>query len=126
MRVDEELLHYGVKGMKWGVKKKQTVSTVAKSVAKKAIKSVKKSYGYPMARNPRRLTNRQLQEYISRLKMEREYKTLLKDRGKIKKGESFVKNALRQSGESTLREFSKYWFATGLNTVFGKDIVKKK
>ena len=72
---DNYLVHYGVKGMKWGIRKDR-VSSRQKRYAKRAperksvdkIKKVKKS--------PKNMTNRELAESIARYRLEVQYKDL--------------------------------------------------
>ena len=90
--MDEELYHYGVKGMKWGIrrspaqldhktgtKKKKKSGTLAKA-GKKVAESAKKAYSDHrerkrvkklMKKKPSKMTNEELNEYINRMNLER-------------------------------------------------------
>lgn len=62
------LEHYGVKGMKWGVRKKRKVSREVSKDYSEAKKLSKK--------RPSELSNEQLRQLNKRLQLEQEYKRL--------------------------------------------------
>ena len=74
-RVDEYLMHYGVLGMKWG-KRKATASNSSEQAPKK-----------------RRMSNKELQARIKRLKMEKEYAQLIASPPKTSRVEKLIKGA---------------------------------
>ena len=60
---DDELMHFGVKGMKWGRRKsKQTSGSKGKKTSKKKNK-----------KNARRMSNKELMARIKRLDLEKRY-----------------------------------------------------
>lgn len=74
-RVDEYLMHYGVLGMKWG-KRKAKASKTSEEAPKK-----------------RRMSNKELQARIKRLKMEKEYAQLIASPPKTSRVEKLIKGA---------------------------------
>lgn len=74
-RVDEYLMHYGVLGMKWG-KRKARDSKTSEQAPKK-----------------RRMSNKELQARIKRLKMEKEYAQLTASPPKTSRVDKLVKGA---------------------------------
>ena len=74
-RVDEYLMHYGVLGMKWG-KRKASASNSSEQTPKK-----------------RRMSNKELQARIKRLKMEKEYAQLIASPPKTSRVEKLIKGA---------------------------------
>lgn len=74
-RVDEYLMHYGVIGMKWG-KRKARASETSKQAPKK-----------------RRMSNKELQARIKRLKLEKEFAQLTASPPKTSRVDKLVKGA---------------------------------
>lgn len=74
-RVDEYLIHYGVLGMKWG-KRKARASETSKQAPKK-----------------RRMSNKELQARIKRLKLEKEFAQLTASPPKTSRVDKLVKGA---------------------------------
>lgn len=74
-RVDEYLMHYGVLGMKWG-KRKARASKSSEQAPKK-----------------RRMSNKELQARIKRLKLEKEFAQLTASPPKTSRVEKLVKGA---------------------------------
>ena len=74
-RVDEYLIHYGVLGMKWG-KRKARVSKSSEQAPKK-----------------RRMSNKELQARIKRLKLEKEFAQLTASPPKTSRVDKLVKGA---------------------------------
>lgn len=73
-RVDEYLMHYGVMGMKWGKRKAR--------VSKTNVQAPKK----------RRMSNKELQARIKRLKLEKEYAQLTSNKPNTVRVEQIVKS----------------------------------
>ena len=84
MIIDESLYHYGVKGMKWGVKKaKDSISESRneRSAAKKAPASSDHDTATAARKKASqgglsKLSNKELQDAITRMNLESQYKTL--------------------------------------------------
>lgn len=74
-RVDEYLMHYGVLGMKWGKRKARASKT--------SVQAPKK----------RRMSNKELQARIKRLKLEKEFAQLTASPPKTSRVEKLVKGA---------------------------------
>lgn len=80
---NNELVHYGVKGMRWGVRKKSSSrSTTSASEARNAVRG----------KRVNEITDKELQAYINRLNMERQFTRL--NKGKVDRGHETAKKIL--------------------------------
>lgn len=120
----DELMHYGVKGMKWGVRKKyqpkgrrkgktnaQRIYEAAKekSEARKAKKAAVKEV---QVQRRQRVTKRSVQDMsdeelrtaINRMQMERTYSQLTAK--EVSKGKKFVSDVLYNSAKATATKYT--------------------
>ena len=67
---EEELMHYGVMGMRWGVRR----ASKRRSGSKK-----KKASRQPQQQPKRRMSNKELQSRVRRMKLEQQYRDLTND-----------------------------------------------
>lgn len=88
--LDNILEHRGVKGMKWGVRKKRDSKKESKRL-KKAAKN----------HNPKDFTNEELKHIIDRMKLEQEY-VRLTTTPKTKKADGFIKALIKQNAKGAV------------------------
>lgn len=67
---EEELMHYGVMGMRWGVRRASKRSGGSKK---------KKASRQPQQQPKRRMSNKELQARVKRMQLEKQYRDLTKD-----------------------------------------------
>ena len=70
---EEELMHYGVMGMRWGVRRASKRSGGSKKGKKK------KASRQPQQQPKRRMSNKELQARVKRMQLEKQYRELTND-----------------------------------------------
>ena len=106
IRPDEEHLEqYGVRGMKWGVRKRRgsTPSNPSQPKAKSApAKQAPTKVPNSFKNKPqnRRMSDAELRNRLNRLQMEKQYRELTTS----PKGKSFVKEVLQDTGKQVARQ----------------------
>ena len=135
MEVEDFLEHYGVKGMKWGVRKKSSKNSVTKakpstSVAKKDDDSGLLGRDGTAARikrrkagdtnNPGKISDADLRNAVNRLNMEKQYRELTKDQ-KLFDGRKAAQGILNDSAKAVGTKV-----ATGAGLIIAKGLVTKK
>lgn len=88
--VDDVLAHFGVKGMKWGVRKNRASAT------KTRMTNQNGDYKHAHSKTPNyKLSNKELQRRVTRLNLEKQYRDLTtKPQSKYRKklGEKYAEN----------------------------------
>lgn len=139
----DELMHHGVKGMKWGVRKDRTSSSssgrkrkkanpvqsfvkkqktarkkkVAEKAAAKAAEKAKKKKVYE-------LSDEELSARIARMELEKKYRELAAaNNPKVGKGKDFAVKVLERSGEQLAVQVVNHYGAKALNSVIGEEAI---
>jgi hypothetical protein len=99
------LSHYGVKGMKWGIRRDKT-KTKAYTGASKPVKknSNRGSRAGTRTYDVTKLNNKELSAVVKRMRLEQEYANLNKDPQKKKKGSNFATKFLKEEGGKFLKK----------------------
>lgn len=108
---DSDIMHFGVLGMKWGVRRKKN-SISRKEQKKRANKKTSRDYNeteFLQKRKVKSLSNAQLKKAITRMQLEQQYKQLSKnDRSKLQKiGEKFLNDLMTSSTQIAVNTISK-------------------
>lgn len=144
-----ELAHHGVKGMKWGVRKKSyytpkrgTSSTTKKrksavpidavSAMRKKHKAKKEARAAEVAAKKARtkrkrvseMTDEELNEAIRRMDLEKRYKEAVNYHNPNKdRAAKFVNRVLEKSGEQLATQVINHFGAKALNKMIGEEVI---
>lgn len=91
MELNDFLAHYGVKGMKWGVRRNRKASRSQTGAAKKAGIGKRQL-------DARKLNNRELKRVVERMKLEQEYAGLNNKKSQKSEGKKFVNDVMKSHG----------------------------
>lgn len=132
--MENTLVHYGILGMKWGVRRtpEQLARAKGKKPEQKNTESVRKKSSTKPATNTSstsgkkktssELTNDELKEKITRLELEKRYNELAKSTmppPKSSKGKDFVMRVIEKSGENIATQLTTYVMGSAVNKLLG-------
>lgn len=114
-----ELYHYGVLGMKWGVRRNRKAASSSTSNTKPKTKRIP-SEDYLQAQQLKKkklyeMSNKELETLTRRMQLEQNYKNL--NRQQISKGQKFVTDILTEVGKETAKNIVKNGVKTGMNAL---------
>jgi len=101
--LNDVLEHYGIKGMKWGVRRSQAQLNSAKPPASDDHTTAKAAKAKVKAGGLKSLSNDELKTYLERMDLEKRYKK--SDTGPKAETQKFIKETLLQVGK---QEAAKY------------------
>lgn len=107
---DYFLQHYGIKGMKWGVRRSdaQLAKTSPTKGASKDVKNVQRLLKTANASGTKALTNQEMQAVISRMSLEKQYSALANPNANTKSGaqiaSTLLVGVLKSQGQRILNQ----------------------
>ena len=132
---NNELVHHGILGMKWGVRRYQNKDGSLTPAGKRRVQtgeigktSDESTKSHTVKKSVKEMSDSELKERISRLELEKRYKDLSKseERAKTNRGKSFVMEVLEKSGKNIATQAVTYAMGTMVNKVAGSNIVNPK
>lgn len=106
-----ELSHYGVPGMRWGVRRSGASATSGKTKKGPSSEDFKRMQDMKK-RGTKNLTTAELKELTGRMQLEKQYKDLSK--AQVSKGKAFVQDTLKSTGKEVAKEALKNAAKKGL------------
>lgn len=122
-----ELSHHGIKGQKWGVRRFQNKDGTRTALGKKrelSPDSKEKEARKADVKKRRTMSDTDLKKRIERMKLEKEYKTLVDE--DTAPGKMYVAEILSSAGKKTLTVAAAGALAYGIKTIMTKDFNVKE
>lgn len=110
----DTLTHFGIKGMKWGIRRYQNKDGSLTPAGKER---------YSADRDLKSLSDQELRDRISRLELEKRYKSLTASDTDVKRtnrGKEFITSVLESSGRNIATQLATYAMGTAVNKYLGK------
>ena len=121
---DNYLMHYGVKGMRWGVRRGRNASSASprKPRPKKELTpdQKKRAQRNQDLKNRRTLSDKELKHKIERMKMEKQLKELTNE--DIHPGRTMVKDIMVSSGKKALSSAAAGAMVYGIKVAMTKKV----
>lgn len=116
------LRHYGVLGMKWGVRRNRVSSSKGSSKKSSSLKKKISNANNKRKQNSvKNLSDAELKKRIQRLELERRYKSLKSDTKN--RGRRIAREILEGSARAIGQEIIRYGVGTGINTIAGRTVI---
>lgn len=142
----DELCHYGIRGMRWGIRRYQnsdgSLTTAGrnrystgkhhsiftrKTTTSKA--TTKPAEEKPKQKSVSEMSDAELNAFLNRKRLEQQYYQLMatpQKKSAVTKGKEMVGKALENAAQDTLTQIAKYTMAKGVNKVLGDNVVNAK
>lgn len=116
--MDNELQHWGIKGMKWGIRRYQNKDGSLTPEGKKRYDDATNSSKDDISK----MTDDEIRKKINRIQLEKQYRDLMKpqEQKRVNSGKVFVQDVLRTSGKNIATQLVTYAMGTAVNKYLGK------
>ena len=119
-----ELMHYGIKGQRWGLRRYQKKNGRLTDSGKKRYESWSddaKTANELKRKKMHQMTNSEIKKLIERLNLEKQYREL--NKAQISRGKRFVNSALKLTADAG-RDVAKQYMSKYMRTQLDKKIFK--
>lgn len=146
MVYSDELCHYGIRGMRWGIRRYQnsdgslttagrnrystgkhhSIFTRKKTTSKVKTKPAEEK---PKQKSVSEMSDAELNAFLNRKRLEQQYYQLMatpQKKSVVTKGKEMVGKALENAAQDTLTQIAKYAMAKGVNKMLGDNVVNAK
>lgn len=123
--MNDELKHYGILGMRWGVRRSPEQLSRARGSSKKRESSDNEHEDYKKvrtAKNTKSMSDSELRSRINRLQMEKQYSQLTSREKSA--GAKFVSDVLREAAKNTASKYVSQYMSKGVESLI-KAAMKK-
>ena len=142
----DELCHYGIRGMRWGIRRYQNSDGSLTTAGRKRYstgkhhsiftrqKTTSKVKTKPAEEKPKQksvseMSDAELNAFLNRKRLEQQYYQLMatpQKKSAVTKGKEMVGKALENAAQDTLTQIAKYAMAKSVNKVLGDNVVNAK
>lgn len=111
--MDNSLAHFGIKGMKWGVRRYQNRDGSLTPAGKKR-------YADDDSSSVKNMSDQELREKINRLNLEKQYKDLISSPKQVNRGKKILTDILESSSKNIGTQLATYFLGEAVNKYIGK------
>ena len=142
----DELCHYGIRGMRWGIRRYQNSDGSLNTVGRKRYstgkhhsiftrkKTTSKVKTKPAEEKQKQksvseMSDAELNAFLNQKRLEQQYYQLMatpQKKSAVTKGKEIVGKALENAAQDTLTQIAKYAMAKSVNKMLGDNVVNAK
>lgn len=113
---NKELIHYGIPGMRWGVRRSEArLARIDKKAKKRNWSEDATTAAKIKTKNVKQMSNAELKKLNERTRLEQEYKNLKKQQTSA--GKKFVSDVMREAAKDTAKSYVSKYMKTGIDYV---------
>lgn len=124
---NNELTHWGIRGMRWGVRRYQNKDGSLTAAGKNRLKTEDYHEDYNKAhssKSVKTMSDKELRERLNRLQMEKQYSQISKREKSF--GEKFVTGVLTDAAKQTASKYVSKYMTKGIDILIEKSISKNR